>query len=57
MYTGGQLAAGVLARPAACSGHWCDYDLPNAMQTVRPKLTDDQKANLKTCFKYMDAGG
>lgn len=26
-------------------------------QTVRPKLTDEQKANLKTCFKYMDAGG
>lgn len=26
-------------------------------QTARPKLTDEQKANLKTCFKYMDAGG
>lgn len=54
---GGQPAASALARPAACSGHWYDYDLPNTMQTVRPKLTDDQKANLKTCFKYMDAGG
>ncbi|PRW60018.1 EF hand [Chlorella sorokiniana] len=26
-------------------------------KTVRPKLTEEQKANLKTCFKYMDADG
>jgi Ca2+-binding EF-hand superfamily protein len=28
-----------------------------AMQTTRPKLTDEQKMQLKTCFELMDADG
>lgn len=27
------------------------------MQTTRPKLSDEQKAQLKTCFELMDADG
>ena len=27
------------------------------LQTTRPKLTDEQKAQLKTCFELMDADG
>lgn len=27
------------------------------MQTSRPKLSDEQKAQLKTCFELMDADG
>lgn len=27
------------------------------MQTVKPKLSEEQKANLRMCFKMMDADG
>lgn len=27
------------------------------LQTVKPKLTEEQTANLKVCFKMMDADG
>jgi centrin-1 len=27
------------------------------VQTARPKLTDEQKSQLKTCFELMDADG
>ena len=30
---------------------------PCALQTVKPKLTEEQKANLRMCFRMMDADG
>ena len=39
--------------------HETEFTPPYALclQTCRPKLTDEQKAQLRTCFDLMDADG
>ena len=37
---------------------WCPLPSPPLpVQTVKPKLSEEQKANLRMCFKMMDADG
>lgn len=57
-----QLPAPAAWRPASARRHPSPptnrrVRAPLLLQTVKPKLTEEQKANLRTCFRMMDADG